>query len=237
MNELETSLKSKAREMPAGNGIFKLVHPKGRQRWQGKEEIMKNLGRYDDKIMFLKGSSMYHKWLPDKRIRDNVTRKLRFNKCFRRYAAEFSKVLGPNYNALHIRMGDYYRHGRTPNMDKLFAQMKELGFRREDPLYIATEPKRDKDFFAQIEQKYDKVYYSSDFEFIKENLQEQFHEKVVNDMLGIIEQLVCMIARRFVGTTYSNFSAYIRIMRRFTNELIPELKDIQNKSLVLVDEN
>ena len=50
-----------------------------------------------------------------------------------------------------------------------------------------------------------------------------------NDVLGLVEQMICVGARKFAGTGYSNFSDNIKFMRRHRNMSFPELIDFRKR--------
>lgn len=224
--DLEERLLQQARGLSEPH-LFKELRPR-RPEWSGKAAIRQHLGRYPDRMLFLKGSSMYRKWHSDA-VKYSVGEKLIFNPCFRRYAAEIAKKLGPEFNAIHVRLGDYYKWGKVPSVRKLMAEMAELGFNESTPLYIATEPNRAQKFFAPLEAKYTKVFYSSDFHHVRHALKKQFKKPIVDDLLGVIEQLVCILANGFIGTYYSNFSKYISMLRKHSNTSFPEIKQIREQ--------
>lgn len=51
---------------------------------------------------------MYHKWF-SKEIMEKLRPFVSYSRYIRRIALEFMKELGTDYNAAHIRLGDYMR--------------------------------------------------------------------------------------------------------------------------------
>ena len=46
-----------------------------------------------------------------------------------------------------------------------------------------------------------------------------------NDMMGVLEQLVCAQSLDFIGTSFSTFSAWIEYMRKKKKYVFPEINN------------
>jgi hypothetical protein len=128
------------------------------------------------------------------------------------------------FYALHIRMGD--SRDRLAETGAPFVSMArdQKWSMRQFPTYVATEPTREAEFFAPVERAL-KVTYSDglDPDLIRA-FKSAFPRGVIRvDMMGVLEQLICTQAKRFIGTRTSTFSAYIVFMRKFPDEAFPEM--------------
>ena len=144
----------------------------------------------------------------------------RFSPYFRGLALRFSKKLfGGNYNAMHVRMGDYsYKRDMKELPLRLILRLKKEHFEKTSKnLYIATEPKTKRTLFWRVQKHFD-VKYSTDLD---KNLLQEFdalfsehhHDHLRNDILGNIEQMICALGKQFAGTMFSTFSKWIYSMR------------------------
>ena len=149
-----------------------------------------------------------------------VQRITRFHPVLRRTASILaSSINNGTYNSLHIRFADgdasKLREGWLKPARTFSYRMQLAKFSTISPyLYIATVPKkRNSAYFAKIKQKY-KVLFSSDLpqEPINQAL-DGFPENLKGSILGVIEQLICARATKFLGTGFSTFSEYIRFVR------------------------
>lgn len=121
-----------------------------RMQWKGAEEIRSKL-MSDAQVLFLKGPTMYHTWFEsDEMVK--VRKHVVFSRVLRRIAIEIIKDIGTDYNAIHIRMGDYANRGRIPSPNSFIADLTNRQFQKKTPLYIATEPDRLYKFFARFDK-------------------------------------------------------------------------------------
>ena len=142
---------------------------------------------------------------PDKRnyIKNKIIRGIRFNQDLYRYANEAKKKMG-NYNALHIRRGDFLSD--RPNMEYDLSAINEFlpDYFYNKPVYIATDEK-DKSFFDSLNIQ--NKHFFSDLYEITDPLRE-----IALDMI------TCSNAEEFLGSRLSTFSDYINVNRASINQ-------------------
>jgi len=212
---------SYVKELQARYDVRILFHHE-RQNWQ-ERDIIPQMGRVRSRILFLRGAEMYHNWNFAHSHTSKMFTTVRFTEGIRRVASDciFSAFPDGRFNAIHVRMGDY--SPRTPSASVYERQMANRGFKTDVPLYIATEPSTPKSYFREICNKY-KCFFSKDLDT---PLLNKFAEAVPQgqirmDMLGVVEQLICVAAVKFVGTSFSTFSLKIAQMRSFKHFAFPE---------------
>lgn len=203
-------------------GIMETKQQKYRMRWKGAKEISEKLAS-SKPVLFLKGPTMYHPWFETEEmlpVREHIV----FAKVFRRIALEIMKKMGtPQYNAIHIRMGDYANRGRIPSPNSFITDLTRKGFTKKTPLYVATEPGRDQKFFGRFDKAF-ATKYANHFNAVHKRYRGNFPQGTRGDFIGIVEQMVCVGARKFVGTRYSTFSEWIYDMRKTKAVHFPEVK-------------
>ena len=213
---LDVTIKQFEAKMKGAKKLGFVKTPKTRVYWSGKKSIKSKMGFYKDTVLFLKGSHMYHKWfrtMPPLPVYTVLIRKI---------ALEIMEELGGLYGAVHIRMGDYAKRGRIPPISSIIRSLKKGNFTGNYPLYIATEPKRKERYFTKFRRNFKQVKFASDFKDITDRFTTLLKPSMVDDMLGLVEQLVCVGAYIFIGTGYSNFSGNIGYMRKTPELHFPE---------------
>ena len=129
------------------------------------------------------------------------------------------------FNAVHVRLGDYTP--RTPAAATYEKRCRGAGLSPDLPLYVSTEPNPPKGFFNALCKPTGtyKCVFSKDLDKDTVNaFRSAFPPgQIRNDMLGIVEQLLCVAARGFVGTSFSTFSYAIAYMRKNRGSSFPEL--------------
>jgi len=95
------------------------------------------------------------------------------------------------------------------------------------PLYIATDdPSKSQEEFGPIYRAFSNIFFA---ENIPKELVHEFRalfppkSKMKDDMMGILEQLICAQATDFLGTSTSTFSAWISFMRALRTFTFPEV--------------
>ena len=186
------------------------------------------------KVLFLRGAEMYHQWDFNVNLAHQMYTTIRFTQGIRQVAMnvidEFFNSTNREYSAIHVRMGDYA--DRTPPISDFKRKMERRNFRMDIPLYIATEPNSNKQLFRDLCNIYD-CKFSKDF--MDSTILRKFAEAVPQgqirqDMIGVVEQLICVAAKRFVGTSFSTFSAKIVEMRKFRSFAFPEFGDVETSN-------
>lgn len=114
---------------------------------------------------------------------------------------------GP-FNSMHLRRNDFQFKDVWISMSEVANNIENL-LSPQMPLFIATDVKV-KEEFADLRQKYSRVYFLSDFDDLLVGIDDNH--------FGMIDQIVCTAAERFVGTDLSTFSANIVRMRGFMED-------------------
>lgn len=130
------------------------------------------------------------------------------------------------YNAIHIRFmdgdGTDLREGLLRPASSFVWRMRK--YNDSLPLYVATVPsKRGSPYFKPMANKF-RLLFGEVLEKdprVGAFLDAHVRARSMRDtVLGVVEQLVCARAERFVGTGFSTFSEYIRRMRRWRADLV-----------------
>ena len=163
------------------------------------------------------GSFWYHVYPGDSLERDKLKEKI--NKSFRykkRYydiSESVTKKLG-EYNALHIRRGDFLLARNSDYLSSIDSGEKILEkilpiISNDIPLYIATD-ESDLSFFDPLRKSY-KIYFYQDFGYDFNVLER-----------AILEQVVCSNANDFYGTWFSTYTKRINVMRGCDGKPAPD---------------
>uniref|UniRef100_A0A7S3LNV6 O-fucosyltransferase family protein n=1 Tax=Aplanochytrium stocchinoi TaxID=215587 RepID=A0A7S3LNV6_9STRA len=161
----------------------------------------------------------------------DASRYMRYNPILRSYTllllkntfkAEGGKIR--RFNAFHSRRGDYKNKlGYMQGYAKY--QMKKKDFDTSVPMYIATEPTESIVGFDKIKKRFSTYFYRDLNQTLMKAFRNTFRSKTkstINDMFGVIEQLIGTYAEKFQGTNISTFSKFIVFMRNNRNLLFPE---------------
>eukprot|EP00924_Labyrinthula_sp_SR-Ha-C_P006217 augustus_masked-scaffold_63-processed-gene-0.28-mRNA-1 protein AED:1.00 eAED:1.00 QI:0/-1/0/0/-1/1/1/0/409 len=212
--------------------LIRVYKPKERMSWKGTKQVLHTFGKFshgsdDAKFLFLKGSSMYHKWY-NHSITRNIEKYFTYKDNLKQLAEEAVRVLTgedekQEINAIHVRLGDYLRnYDRFIRPEVFINRILALNFSRSTPLYIATEPNRPSWYFKKFLSTFKSVHFSDSPKLRK--IFEKIHKysasegELANDIFGVVEQLICSLAGKFLGTSYSNFSKNIEKIRNHLEE-------------------
>ncbi len=201
--------------------------------YQTKQWTQKDLEQFKgikSSILYFKGGEMYHRWgFPAKEM-EFIQRHVVYSPAIRKLAIDLSRSFSGPFNAVHIRLGDYT--GRTPSSVSFLNKMLQgYSFNTTYPLYIATEPTSSISYFKPILDKFPRVVFSKNLpnEPIMKFKSIFPPGQIRNDMLGILEQLLCVAAKKFVPTDFSTFSAWINFMRKHKEDSFPESVKLRNQ--------
>ena len=184
-----------------------------RPLWGILEELS---DRTEDLIYFSEGSLYNRKFIFFDR--ETVLNAHRWITQFVRFAPDITnrvmavlKKLGHPYNTAHIRRTD---HPSSFGIRQDFW-LKQLQIRSAlnltKTLYIATD-ERDRTWFRPFRDAGYNLYFADDF---AEQLGlTTIPTTMVQDVLGLCEQLICAHADHFVGSYYSTFTMHIKRLRR-----------------------
>jgi hypothetical protein len=133
------------------------------------------------------------------------------------------------FNAMHIRLGDY---SNKAGADAAFflKNAQNNGFAKDVPLYVAAEEPRNHSYFKPLIEYFDTVVFFGDLLKVKD-----LHMHLVDFVLrtptssvresvgGMMEQLICAHADRFLGTKISTWSMDVRRKRGEVKDAVPHL--------------
>jgi hypothetical protein len=158
------------------------------------------------------GHFWYHVYPGDSKERDILKQKI--NKCFRYHErfyqmAEKVKEKIGNYNAIHIRRGDFL-FARPESLEPVNNSFKILEILKnllctKTPLYISTD-ETDIKFFHPIGNVYN-CYFYDEFEFDLNELDK-----------AVLEQVICENSLEFYGSWLSTYTKRINVMRGCSNK-------------------
>jgi hypothetical protein len=140
-----------------------------------------------------------------------------------------STSIAGRFNALHIRLGDYsYKAGKDAAV--FLKNARKFGFAKDVPLYVAAEEPRNHSYFKPLIEHFDTVVFFEDLLKVK-----TLHMHLVDFVLrtptskvresvgGMMEQLICAHADRFLGTKVSTWSMDVRRKRAHAKDAVPQL--------------
>ena len=124
-------------------------------------------------------------------------------------AAQAIALLGATrYSALHVRRNDLQYTQSWVSAEQTLQNIRPLLLPGET-LYLATD-ETNHSFFDAFRQEHRVVQFADLFEHGPLR-----HVVVPPKLIGCIEQVICTLGRRFVGTQYSTFSSYITRLRGY----------------------
>lgn len=191
--------------------------------------------RATQRIVYLRGRGVYHKWFPPAKMVE-IRKRVRYSKYLRDMAVRFKRELThekPLY-AMHIRLGDMIG-ARSSISNFVGSFIATAHFRHwatlKNALYVSTDKGRGGRDFLQLNHVFPLgVLYAED---IPKNLEGEFRKLFPNnrdlheDMLGLIEQLICAQAIDFIPSPGSTFSIFISFLRLHRHDVFPEIINVQ----------
>lgn len=132
----------------------------------------------------------------------------------------FSRRFG-DFNALHLRRGDFLAKQFTPRVNEvtpneIIGNVSEY-FERDDPLVICTDSPDDRDFLGPIRDHFRNseiidTLLINDSSYTTALKQLPFHDNAVVSLMG---QLIASHAKTFIGTMYSSYTSMIQRRRGY----------------------
>ncbi|CAK9072553.1 Translocation protein SEC62 [Durusdinium trenchii] len=157
-----------------------------------------------------------------------------FAKHLQSVALRAARPFGTRFNAIHFRRGD--SQIRERRSVRQYAKMHHGVVARMDktiPLYIATD-ESDHEFFAPFVSAlgFSTLVFARDLDSAVVNpFMAQVPDVMRGDVLGFIDQIICVHAERYAGSSKSTFSYVISAMRnnkrksgRYFTRFLPNLK-------------
>ena len=145
-----------------------------------------------------------------------------FNRELKEMAIHVASLLfGPGraFDAVHVRRADgHTRIDRRTAKHYIERHLVPAKMNGSLPLYVATDEKK-KEWFDPIRGVYRDVRFWSDVAALRDARVERFLEsypvRMRSDVVGFLEQLLCVRADKWQGSDGSTFSAAISAMRKF----------------------
>jgi len=113
---------------------------------------------------------------------------------------------GGGYSSLHVRRGDLQFKDEKISAAEWYNNTKEL-WKENEILYIATD-ERNKTFFDDLKEHHD-------LRFLDDYWDMAGLEELDSYYMGMIDTIVASRGRKFVGTYFSTFSAFINRLRGY----------------------
>lgn len=138
-------------------------------------------------------------------------------------ARRLAELMGP-YHAVHIRRGDKVGEVNFKDVSHLpewwaskIAQYKQ----KTSKVYIATDEAKRSFFDTFVEHGLEPVFFESlpEYETLVKPYLSHFPSRMNMDILGMVEQLLCTYANKFLGSGYSTFTTFILRMRKYRHVL------------------
>lgn len=140
-----------------------------------------------------------------------IMRFIRFAPDIRKRVADVLEAMGHPFNAIHVRRTDHPSSFRIKQDYWLQLLNARDAVNLTKTLYIATD-EEDKTWFKPFSEAEYNLYFAEDF---SDQLRlGNVNLAVIQDMLGLCEQLICAHADHFVGSYYSTFTMYIKRLRK-----------------------
>jgi hypothetical protein len=161
------------------------------------------------------------------------------NVRFAPYLARFSEViarraLNSSFNAVHVRLGDYTARAKASSSvfdaHAWASRAAALRFDRELPLYIATDDRKNPDYFKPLLRMFRRTIRLHDIlaepvvaAWMRDLRRRVPGEGVFDSLFGMVDQLVCARADKFVGTALSTFTQFILESRKHIARWLPDV--------------
>lgn len=155
-----------------------------------------------------------------------VMKRLRPKRPYRHVSERIAAALG-NFNAIHIRRGDFVRNELSKKKitraasiggDEIVANLASR-MSCDDPLVICTDGDPREEIFGPIKNYFREVVFLDSYLRESANIREMISELPRSDpaVFVLLTQLVASKARVFAGTLFSTFTALIHRLRGFDN--------------------
>lgn len=150
-------------------------------------------------------------------------------------AWKFISELGDKtYYSTHIRRNDFQYKDLFIESDEMLDNIKDI-VPEGSTLYIATDHE-DEEFFKKFHEKYEVVFY-------KDLVEKLSNEDIHEDLVPIIEQLICTRSISFIGNKLSTLSSYVFRLRGYMDDIedkkyyINTEKPSDDEQVFYVDDN
>lgn len=139
-------------------------------------------------------------------------------------AQSYIMHLPPQYYAIHLRRGDFLKQYRFQDINgaTLFNNIKQL-IPDNATIYISTDERPE-----IIKEHYVSILAEKYHVITMHDIKHHYDDTYPSNWLGVIEQVICSRAVKFVGTKLSTFSSFIVRMRGY-------MQDISDKETYFTD--
>ncbi len=161
------------------------------------------------------------------------------NVRFSPYLARFSEVIARrvfnnSFNAVHVRLGDYTARAKASSSHfdahAWASRAATLRFDHEMPLYIATDDRDNPGYFKPLLRVFRRTLRMHDIledpavaTWMRDLRRRTPGEGVFDSLFGMVDQLVCARAEKFVGTSLSTFTQFILESRKHIARWLPDV--------------
>ncbi|XP_068676434.1 uncharacterized protein [Montipora foliosa] len=192
---------------------FKGNFPNSRPVWGIIDELS---NRTEDLIYFSEGSLYNRKFIffDEEEVLNAhqwIMQFVHFAPYIRNRAKAVLEKLKHPFNAIHVRRTDHPSSFRIKHDYWLSRLKNRAALNVTKTLYIATDEKN-RTWFRPFREAGFNLYFAEDF---ADQLQiKSIPAVIIQDVLGLCEQLICAHADHFVGSYYSTFTMYIKRLRK-----------------------
>jgi len=186
-----------------------------------------------NQIVYFRGKFFTIRWL-DKKIFSNVRYSPFLQKMAFIIAEEF---FNHRFNAIHVRVGDYARSALRKDSWRFVKAALIMDWDPETPLYVATEAEKRHPYWKPLKERFQNATFVSDLtsrprssEILEKYVKGTPMGSVRMDLFGLVEQLLCIRAQKWIGTQVSTFSLLIA-KARTSKQAVPDFVE-HNKKLV-----
>lgn len=176
------------------------------------------------KLVYLSGNGMW-KWWFQAKTKTHTQHFVAYSPHLRALALRVARkfLRQGQFYAIHGRLGDQAERweGRTSQFFVQDAKFKTWG--RRPLVYLASDDAKSEFFRALREVAEVRTLQDLDGPELQALSGLFASPKVRNDMLGVVDKLVCVQALDFIGTGFSTFTWDIRRYRSDRKQLFPEL--------------
>ena len=179
--------------------------------------IRDELSDKQEEMLYFSEGSLYNRELLffDKHavlsIHDWIIRFIHFAPDIRKRVKTVLQMIGRPFSAIHVRRTDHPSSSGVKQEFWLNRLKARNALNLTKTLYIATD-EQNKDWFKPFSDEGYNLFFPEDF--LNELSFENEGPAIVQDILGLCEQLICAYADHFVGSYYSTFTMYIKRLRR-----------------------
>ena len=206
---------------------FTKYKPGAMKTW-AENDIIRLFGNEQADVLYFSNQTMWgslewkgllYGWKERKLVHTHVMPANHIKKIARNIAEELGE-----YNSVHIRRGDKVGEANFKQVshDASWWASRMVKESPNTKVYIATDEAQ-RNYFDVFEKDYHlSVYFWEslpNFETLVKPYLNYFPKRMAQDILGMIEQLVCTYSVLFLGSGYSTFTTYVLRLRKYRETL------------------